>query len=162
MEDYIKYIRSLIGHKEVMAIGVATLVLNEKEEVLLETRSDNKMFSFPGGALNMGEKVKAGALRELKEETGITLKESDLKLIGIYSGQEGRMVYPNSDITFYTDIVFLTHVKESEIKLISTDGESLALNFVPFKDIDLSCCLKMDQKVLTNYFIKNIKDIVVD
>ena len=58
--DYIKYIRNIVGHKEIMAIGVAILVLNEKDEVLLETRSDNGKYSFPGGALNIGEKVKVG------------------------------------------------------------------------------------------------------
>ena len=77
--DYIKYIRNIVGHKEIMAIGVAILVLNEKDEVLLETRSDNGKYSFPGGALNMGEKVKAGAIRETFEETGIHFKEDEIK-----------------------------------------------------------------------------------
>ena len=162
MEDYIKYIRKIVGHNEIMAIGVATLVLNEKDEVLLETRSDGLGYSFPGGALNMGEKVKEGAIRECFEETGIKLKESDLLLIGIYSGKEGRMVYPNSDITYYTDIVFLARINEKDIKINPLDKESKEIKFYPFDAIDISRCLKMDQKVLNNYFVKQIKDIFID
>ena len=81
MKDYIKYIRSLVGHKEIMAIAVCALIINEKEEVLLETRSDNNKFSFPGGALNMGEKIIAGLNREIKEETGIDLSLIKIKLL---------------------------------------------------------------------------------
>ena len=76
--DYIKYIRNIVGHKEIMAIGVAILVLNEKDEVLLETRSDNGKYSVPGGALNIGEKVKVGAIRETFEETGIHFEEDEI------------------------------------------------------------------------------------
>lgn len=160
--DYIKYIRGLIGHKEVMAIGVAILVLNEKEEVLLETRSDNGKFSFPGGALNMGEKVKSGAIRETYEETGIKLNEKDITLLGIFSGPEGRMEYPNEDVTYYTDIIFLARVNSSEVKIKPLDHESKEIKFVPFDKIDLANCLIMDQRVLKSYFIDKNREVVVD
>lgn len=160
--DYIKYIRNLVGHKEIMAIGVAILVLNEKEEVLLETRSDNGKYSFPGGALNMGEKVKAGAIRETFEETGIKLNEDDLSLIGVFSGPEGRMEYPNKDVTYYTDVVFLAHVDSKKVNISSKDGESKEIKFVPFDEIDLPNCLTMDQRVLKSYFVDKNKDVVVD
>ena len=97
MKEYIKYIRSMVGHKEIMAVGVCVFLINEKEELLLETRSDNGFLSIPGGALDMGEKVKDGALRELKEETGIVL--DDLKFVAVLSGEESRMVYQNDDVT---------------------------------------------------------------
>ena len=136
MEDYIKYIRSLVGHKKIMAVGVAVL--------------------------NMGEKVKSGAIRETYEETGIKLKEEDLKLIGVYSGEEGRLEYPNKDITYYTDIIFFASVdsKTSEIKPL--DNESKEIKFYPFNEIDLNRCLKMDRKVLVNYSLIGIKEIVID
>lgn len=162
MEDYIKYIRSLVGHKKIMAVGVAILIVNEKGEILLETRSDNGCFSFPGGALNMGEKVKSGAIRETYEETGIKLKEEDLKLIGIYSGEEGRLEYPNKDITYYTDIIFFASVDSKTIEIKPLDNESKEIKFYPFNEIDLNRCLKMDRKVLVNYSLNGIKEIVID
>ena len=160
--DYIKYIRNIVGHKEIMAIGVAILVLNEKDEVLLETRSDNDKYSFPGGALNMGEKVKAGAIRETFEETGIHFEEDEIKLLGVFSGEEGRMEYPNQDVTYYTDIIFIGRVDSKKVNIVSQDGESKEIKFVPFDKIDFDNCLRMDQRVLKSYFINKNRDIVVD
>lgn len=160
--DYIKYIRNIVGHKEIMAIGVAILVLNEKDEVLLETRSDNGKYSFPGGALNMGEKVKAGAIRETFEETGIHFEEDEIKLLGVFSGEEGRMEYPNQDVTYYTDIIFIGRVDSKKVNIVSQDSESKEIKFVPFDKIDFDNCLKMDQRVLKSYFIDKNRDIVVD
>ena len=160
--DYIKYIRNIVGHKEIMAIGVAILVLNEKDEVLLETRSDNGKYSFPGGALNMGEKVKAGAIRETFEETGIHFEEDEIKLFGVFSGEEGRMGYPNQDVTYYTDIIFIGRVDSKKVNIVSQDGESKEIKFVPFNKIDFDNCLRMDQRVLKSYFIDKNKDIVLD
>lgn len=160
--DYIKYIRNIVAHKEIMAIGVAILVLNEKDEVLLETRSDNGKYSFPGGALNMGEKVKAGAIRETFEETGIHFEEDEIKLLGVFSGEEGRMEYPNQDVTYYTDIIFIGRVDSKEVNIVSQDGESKEIKFVPFDKIDFDNCLRMDQRVLKSYFIDKNRDIVVD
>lgn len=160
--DYIKYIRGMIGHKEVMAIGVAILVLNEKDEVLLEKRSDNGKYSFPGGALNMGEKVKLGAIRETYEETGIEFKEDEIELVGVFSGEEGRMEYPNSDVTYYTDIVFVGRVDSSKVKINPHDKESVNISFYPFDKIDFANCLTMDQRVLKSYFIDKNRKVVVD
>ncbi|MDD7037399.1 MAG: NUDIX domain-containing protein, partial [Mollicutes bacterium] len=58
--EYIPYLRNLVGHKEIRATGVTALIINEKEEVLLEKRSDNSLFSLPGGALDRDETIYEG------------------------------------------------------------------------------------------------------
>ena len=164
MKDYIKYIRSLVGHKEIMAIAVCALIINEKEEVLLETRSDNNKFSFPGGALNMGEKIIDGLNREIKEETGIDLsliKNKTVRLFGIYSGEEGKFIYPNKDITYYTDIVFLIKVNSKDIIIKEHDLESLDIKFYKFNDINLENMVTFDKEVLIDYFINKNNDVIV-
>jgi 8-oxo-dGTP diphosphatase len=47
------------------------------------------MLALPGGFVDAGETVEQAAVRELSEETGVALKESDLRLAGVYS-QPGR------------------------------------------------------------------------
>lgn len=158
MKDYIKYIREKVGHDEIMAVGVACLVINENDELLLETRSDNGFLCFPGGALDMGEKVEDGIRREVLEETGI--KIDNLKLIGVYSGLDSRLRYPNGDVTYYTDIVFLSKVR-SDVKIAPLDKESTLIKFYKINEIDLNKLLLMDKKVIENY-IKNKDEFIID
>ena len=148
MKEYIKYIRSMVGHKEIMAVGVCVFLINEKEELLLETRSDNGFLSIPGGALDMGEKVKDGALRELKEETGIVL--DDLKFVAVLSGEDSRMVYPNDDITYYTDVCFFARVN-SDIEIKPLDNESKEIKFYKMDEIPFDKLLRLNQRLLTIY-----------
>ena len=73
-----------------MGIGVGIMVLNENGEVLLGKRNDDKSkagselsgegtWTMPGGKLEFGEDFETGAVREVKEETGIDVKK--LKVI---------------------------------------------------------------------------------
>jgi len=60
---------------------VAKIILyNSKSEALMLTRSkDHNKFpgelDLPGGHLHVGEKIKQGLAREVKEETGISIKK---------------------------------------------------------------------------------------
>lgn len=51
---------------------------------LIGVRPDGR-FGFPGGGVNEGEKPRAAALRELREETGIVLSSRDLTKHGCYT-----------------------------------------------------------------------------
>ena len=56
-------------------VGVALLLLNEKGKYLLHERKGKHgggTYSFPGGALDLGEEPIAAVFRELREEAGIT------------------------------------------------------------------------------------------
>jgi len=64
-------------------------IVNDKDEVLLQKRSPNKD-SYPNmwdissaGHLTAGDDSLSGAIREIKEELGIDVKSSRLKLIGV-------------------------------------------------------------------------------
>ena len=86
--SYIGDIRKHIGHDLVMTVGCGILIVNDKDQVLLQKRSADKD-SFPGeydissaGHIPAGEGFVSSALRELEEELGITAREEDLHLIG--------------------------------------------------------------------------------
>lgn len=64
------------------------VVLNPRAEVLLVQRGNEPYrgsWALPGGFMEMDETIEHCAARELQEETGITVPEGDLRLIGVYS-----------------------------------------------------------------------------
>ncbi|MDO5330460.1 MAG: NUDIX domain-containing protein [Bacillota bacterium] len=125
MQDYIKYLRSMVGKSEILSIGLQVLVINERNQILLEKRTDNGLWCAPGGSLDIGETVIEGAKREVYEETGIVLE--DLTLLAINSGPKMLIVYPNGDRTFYVDLTFYSRVTGIEPKV--SDSESSVIKF---------------------------------
>lgn len=62
--------------------GAAVVVVNDNGQLLMGRQvKDEYRWSFPGGHIESGESKISAALRELREETGIELKESDLSLL---------------------------------------------------------------------------------
>lgn len=124
---YIPYLRHMVGHARVMAVGVTVLLLNENHEILVERRADNGLYCLPGGSLDLDETVLEGMRRELREETGIDC--TDFTLFSIRSGSKTDFRYPNGDVTNYVDLNFIAHVQGKNIPLKS-DGESTSLQFL--------------------------------
>ena len=86
MTDYIKSIRSKIGHQPLILVGATILVYNKQGKILFQHRTDSKDWGLPGGAMELGESIKQTANRELYEETG--LKAKNLELVDVFSGKE--------------------------------------------------------------------------
>lgn len=65
------------------------LIVERKEEILLIKRRDypyEDCWAIPGGFLDYNkETLENAAVRELKEETSLVVKEKDLRLLGVYS-----------------------------------------------------------------------------
>ena len=70
-------------------------------------------FQAQGGAVELYERVEDAAARELREETGLIAEE--LTLLGVFSGERLRLVYPNGDPVSNVDVVFLCHKYHGEL-----------------------------------------------
>ena len=113
MGEYIMDLRRKVGKIPLMQCGASVIVENERGEVLLELRADTKDWAYIGGAVELYERVEDAAARELREETGLIAEE--LTLLGVFSGERLRLVYPNGDPVSNVDVVFLCHKYHGEL-----------------------------------------------
>lgn len=79
---------------------VATLAVFEGQSLLMGIRRDNGKWTTPGGHLNPGEAPLDGALRELREETGIEALPHELEDLGSVTKAED-LTRPALTVYFY-------------------------------------------------------------
>ena len=60
------------------------------------------------------------------------------------------MVYPNDDITYYTDVCFFARVN-SDIEIKPLDNESKEIKFYKMDEIPFDKLLRLNQRLLTIY-----------
>ena len=123
--NYIQEIRAIIGHRPMFMSGAVVLVQNEREEILLQHRTDSKDWGVPGGAMELGETFEQTASRELYEETGLAC--SHLELLTVMSGEEMYYRYPNGDEVYNITAVFRAVEVNGEIRI--ADDESIELRY---------------------------------
>lgn len=104
--DYILQLRQLIGHRPILMVGAAILVIDAQDRLLLMKRSDNGCWGPPGGSTEPGERVEQAAKRETLEETGLEVDE--MSLFGVFSGPELYYKYPNGDEVYNVTVVYLS------------------------------------------------------
>ena len=124
MSDYIKRLREKIGHEKILIPTNACIIINDKNEILLQERAESKTWGCPGGLMDLEETVLEALCREVLEETGLSIQEPEL--FGIYSGTRYEATYPNKDQTQSVLMVFLTTKFSGQLKI---DGESAELKF---------------------------------
>lgn len=93
--SYIARLRSLVGHRQVLLAYATAIVRDERGRFLFQRRTDFAWWGLPGGVLEVGEGLAACAARETLEETGLTVEP--VRLVGIYSGPQYNVRYPNGD-----------------------------------------------------------------
>src|SRR5690242_11442570 len=113
--DYILQLRQYIGHRPILMVGAAILVLDEQDRLLLMKRSDSGCWGPPGGATEPGEVVEEAAKRETFEETNLEIGKTSL--FGVFSGPELYYKYPNGDEVYNVTIVYLARDWRGTIKL---------------------------------------------
>ncbi|OPA73776.1 DNA mismatch repair protein MutT [Paenibacillus selenitireducens] len=127
---YIESIRELVGSSPLILVRPSVIVINPQAEILL-VQYVNNVWGVPGGLMELGESVEECAIREVKEEIGLTLKS--LQLIGVFSGKELYTKLRNGHEYYNVVIGYACTEFEGEIQ---PDGvEVLAAQFFSMKDL---------------------------
>ncbi|MGN1268899.1 MAG: NUDIX hydrolase [Candidatus Aphodocola sp.] len=124
-------LRKHIGHEPLIGVGATTLVFNDKKELLLNLRSDTNTWGIPGGSMELYETIEETAVRELKEEAGISADK--LELVTVLSGKEYYFEYPNGDKMCTVIVLFKVLNYTGEVKVC--DNESKKLEFFSLNNL---------------------------
>lgn len=105
--------------------GVAAIIQDGEGKILLQRRSDNGQWGLPGGSVEIGESVRDAIIREVQEETGLTVEV--LRLVGVYSDPAIQIVrYPDGNVVHYISSLFACRIVEGTLR---TCDETLDLKF---------------------------------
>lgn len=107
-KDYIKNLRQRVGHEPLILNFAGGILVNEKNEILLQKRSDFNSWGLPGGAIEFGESAEEACAREFLEETGLKVKVKSLLGVSTNFIQH----YPNGDVAQAVVIEFIVELVE--------------------------------------------------
>ena len=120
--------------------GAGCLVINKDGQILLGRRSDTGKWATPGGHVEDGESYDMGALRELKEETGLIGKEPKEIHSGNYRGSDSK-----------------TYLVKSFRGKLKSNGEMLSLKFFDVPDIPWDKLTDYSKDAMVNYIAEKLK-----
>lgn len=106
--------------------GAAAVIVNDKNQILLQSRADRDKWGLPGGCQELGERFQDTIIREVKEETNLDVNEEDLELLDIVSGASRRNNYPNGDVVINNTALYCIRNYSGELKW---DSESKNMKF---------------------------------
>ena len=112
-------------------LGVQTWIVNSKGELLLTQRAATKdtnplLWECTCGSALYGEDAKAGMIRELKEEIGLSVKREELEVLEVFKNPDRHVI-----------IYIFTMKKDLEISdLIFSDKEVIDAKWVTKEELN--------------------------
>ncbi len=131
-----------------IAVAVSAFIQDDEGRILMIRRTDNDLYSIPGGQLELGETLSQAAVREVREETGIECEVTGV--IGLYSNPNHVIAYDDGEVRQEFSICFRASMlggnlhtsKESREVLWVSSNELLNRRIHPSIKLRISHALK--------------------
>ena len=73
--------------------AACAIVADHAGRILLHRRRDNRMWTIPGGAMEIGESIAQCVVREVREETGLEVEPQ--RIVAVYSDPHHVHAFPD-------------------------------------------------------------------
>ncbi|MEU5469497.1 NUDIX hydrolase [Streptomyces lydicus] len=111
--------------------SVTAVVRNDHGDILLIHKTDNDLWALPGGGHDVGESITQTVVREVEEETGISVEVEDI--VGLYTDPEHVMAYDDGEVRQQFSICFHARPVAGTLR---TSSESKEVRWVSPTDLD--------------------------
>jgi ADP-ribose pyrophosphatase YjhB (NUDIX family) len=111
--------------------AASAIVIDKDGRILLHRRDDNELWSIPGGAMEVGERIADTVIREVEEETGLEVKPE--RVVGIYSNPQHVVEYADGEVRQQFSVCFACRIVGGD--LVVSD-ESLEVGFFTPEQIE--------------------------
>lgn len=127
--------------------AASAIVVDSEGRILLHQRSDNGLWSIPGGGMEPGESIAETAVREVQEETGLEVQPE--YLVGIYSNPRHVVAYPDGEVRQQFSVCFACRTVGGSL---ATSNESLKVGFYTIDEIKQMPMHESIRLRIRNYF----------
>ena len=148
ISPYLRDLRRLVGHDLLLVPSVSIIVSDEQKRVLLVRHSEGDVWVLPGGSVDPHELPADAVVREMHEETNLTVKP--VRVVGAYSGDEFVVTYKNRDCVNYIMTAFECEVIGGELR--PDYNETLEADYFSQADLAQLNCAPWVAIVLGHYF----------
>lgn len=111
--------------------SVTAVVRDDKGRLLIIHKTDNDLWALPGGGHDIGESIGDTVVREVVEETGITVQVDSI--VGLYTNPEHVLAYDDGEVRQQFSICFRAHPTGGSLR---TSSESKEVRWVAPADLD--------------------------
>lgn len=113
-----------------IAVAVSVFIQDDEGRILMIRRTDNDLYSIPGGQLELGETLAEAAVREVREETGIECEVTGV--IGLYSDPKHVIAYDDGEVRQEFSICFNAQATDGTLR---TSSESKEVKWIRVTEI---------------------------
>lgn len=113
MSEYYKNLREKIGNQLIFMPSVAAIIRNDEDHILFCRKHRETLWGLPAGAIELGETPTQAVIREVREETGLTVDPE--RILGVYGGEGKRYTYSNGHQVEYLTVVFECRVRSGTL-----------------------------------------------
>lgn len=114
-----------------MVVAASAVITDNAGRILLLRRTDSGNWALPGGAIELGESLPACAVREVREETGLSIEITGL--VGTYTDPRHVIAYSDGEVRQQFNVCFTGRITTGTL---TGSDESTALRFVTPAELD--------------------------